>query len=62
MFGGQFLIREGDMITIPEAGMFYVRAQVIMDEFSFQLCIAPRVILHSAKYIIITGNGTSRFR
>lgn len=57
IFGGHITIREGDMITIPELGIFNVRAQVFMDECSFQLCIAPRVIRYDFEYIIITGTG-----
>jgi hypothetical protein len=55
--GKHFIIIDGDHITIPDAGIFNLRAEIHTEGYSYQLCIAPRVITHDACYIVITGNG-----
>ena len=55
--GKHFIIIDGDHITIPDAGIFNLRAEIHTEGYSYQLSIAPRVITHDADYIVITGNG-----
>uniref|UniRef100_A0A6C0F2G7 Uncharacterized protein n=1 Tax=viral metagenome TaxID=1070528 RepID=A0A6C0F2G7_9ZZZZ len=52
-----FIIRHGDSITIPDAGIFNLLAEIHTEGYSYQLCIAPRVITYDVHYIVITGNG-----
>lgn len=55
--GKQFIIRERDIISIPDAGVFNLKAEIHTEGYSYQLCIAPPVITHDSCYIVITGNG-----
>lgn len=55
--GKQFIIHDIDLINIPDAGIFNLRAEIHAVGYSYQLSIAPRVITHDAHYIVITGNG-----